>query len=239
MNILTAQVLLFRHNILVVVRSATLSTAAQFTLAVTQSRGSVTVWHIQSHSHSHSSQSVTVTVECRRSRLGCFESARRTGYIVGRTACWICSPTLYFQFYRSLRFESDARKRSLPHQTPLLTPVCACAQPTAFHACVKYFNLVVSVFSECFPYNLFYFCVNHCVCASYCEVNQINKHKHRFVVVNNTLEIVAIRSVCERKTPSEQADVKSTRHMDGDVCFHQYGKFKSSNIVFWQTATLI
>ena len=41
--------------------------------------------------------------------------------------------------------------------------------------------------------------------ASYCEVNQINKHKHRFVVVNNTFEIVAIRSVCERKTPSEQA----------------------------------
>ena len=25
----------------------------------------------------------------------------------------------------------------------------------------------------CFPYNLFNFCINHCVCASYCEVNQI------------------------------------------------------------------
>ena len=107
--------------------------------------------------------------------------------------------------------ESDARKRSLPHQTPLLTPFCACAQPTAFHACVNYFNLVVSVCAVCFPYNLFYFCVNHCVCTSYCEVNQINKHKHRFVVVNNTFEIVAIRSVCERKAPSGQPDVKSTR----------------------------
>ena len=39
---------LFRHKILVVVRSATLSTAAPFTLAVTQSRGSVTVCHSQS-----------------------------------------------------------------------------------------------------------------------------------------------------------------------------------------------
>ena len=96
-------------------------------------------------------------------------------------------------------------------EVEVLTPFCACAQPTAFHACVNYFNLVVSVCAVCFPYNLFYFCVNHCVCTSYCEVNQINKHKHRFVVVNNTFEIVAIRSVCERKAPSGQPDVKSTR----------------------------
>ena len=77
----------------------------------------------------------------------------------------------------------------------------------------------------CFPYNLFYFCVNHCVCASYCEVNQIQKHKLRFVVVNNTFEIVTIWSVWERKTSSWRHDVKFARHMDGDVCLHRYGKF--------------
>ena len=77
----------------------------------------------------------------------------------------------------------------------------------------------------CFPYNLFYFCVNHCLCATYCEVNQIQKHKLRFVVVNNTSEIVTIWSVWERKTSSWRHDVKFARHMDGDICLHRYGKF--------------
>ena len=63
----------------------------------------------------------------------------------------------------------------------------------------------------CFPYNLFYFCVNHCLCASYCEVNQIQKHKLWFVVVNNTFEIVTIWSVWERKTSSWRHDVKFAR----------------------------
>ena len=76
----------------------------------------------------------------------------------------------------------------------------------------------------CFPCNWFYFCINHCVCASYCEVNQIQKHKLRFVVVNNTFEIVTIWSVWERKTSSWRHDVKFARHMDGDVCLYRYGK---------------
>ena len=174
---------------------------------------------LQSHWHAHSSQTQSDCRDCRhcrRSRLGCFESARRTGYIVGRTACWICWPTLYFQLYRSLRFESDARRcqKNLMPESDRFRIRRHCWHRSArarnqLHSTHAWTILILS--SPCFPYNLFYFCVNHCVCASYCEVNQINKHKHRFVVVNNTFEIVAIRSVCERKTPSEQADVKSTR----------------------------
>ena len=40
-----------------------------------------------SHTDTRTRLRLSQTVECRRSRLGCFESARRTGYIVGRTAC--------------------------------------------------------------------------------------------------------------------------------------------------------
>ena len=95
---------------------------------------------------------------------GFFEFARRTGwYIVGRTACRICWPTLYFRLYRSLRIESEGsdsenvllcRERPLPQQTPwahcLLRSARAHTTASAIHACVK-FNLVVnysrSVFS--------------------------------------------------------------------------------------------
>ena len=139
-NLLTAQVLLFRHEIPGTNR--------------------------RQDTHSLSVGPVTVTVD---SVVGAplpasFEFARRTGrYIVGRTACWICWPTLYFRLYRSLRIESEGsdsenvllcRERPLPQQTPwahcLLRSARAHTTASTFHACVK-FNLVVnysrSVFS--------------------------------------------------------------------------------------------
>ena len=96
---------------------------------------------------------------------------------------------------------------------------CCCAENDRFHSRrhgpIVYYVLRVR--------NLFYFCVNHCLCASYCEVNQIQKHKLRFVVVNNTFEIVTIRSVWERKTSSWRHDVKFARRCL--LKLHRYGKF--------------
>ena len=117
--------------------------------------------------HSLSVGPVTVTVDsvtvvgAPLPASGFFEFARRTDwYIVGRTACWICWPTLYFRLYRSLRIESEGsdsenvllyRERPLPHWAHcLLRSARAHTTASTFHACVK-FNLVVnysrSVFS--------------------------------------------------------------------------------------------
>ena len=192
--------------------------------------------------HSLSVGPVTVTVDsvvgAPLPASGFFEFARRTGwYIVGRTACWICWPTLYFRLYRSLRIESEGsdsenvllfRERPLPQQTPWAHFYYVLRVRTQLHLHFTHaWSLISSwiILGLCFPYNLLYFCVNHCVCASYCEVNQIQKHKLRFVVVNNTFEIVTIWSVWERKTSSWRHDVKFARHMDGDVCLHRYGTF--------------
>ena len=141
-NLLTAQVLLFRHEI-----PGTNRRQDTNSLSV----GPVTV-------------TVDSVVGAPLPASGFFEFARRTGrYIVGRTACWICWPTLYFRLYRSLRIESEGsdsenvllcRERPLPQQTPwahcLLRSARAHTTASTFHACVK-FNLVVnysrSVFS--------------------------------------------------------------------------------------------
>ena len=135
-NLLTAQVLLFRHEIPGTNR--------------------------RQDTHSLSVGPVTVTVDsvvgAQLPASGFFKFARRTGwYIVSRTACWICWPTLYFRLYRSLRIESegsDSENVLLPQQTPwahcLLRSARAHTTASTFHACVK-FNLVVnysrSVFS--------------------------------------------------------------------------------------------
>ena len=121
-NLLTAHVLLFRHEIPGTNR--------------------------RQDTHSLSVGPVTVTVDsvvgAPLPASGFFKFARRTGwYIVGRTACWICWPTLYFRLYRSLRIESegsDSGKRAAVQRTtasvadamgPLFTTFCACA-----HNCI-------------------------------------------------------------------------------------------------------
>ena len=143
-NLLTAQVLLFRHEIPGTNR--------------------------RQDTHSLSVGPVTVdSVDCRRSAAACIRVLRicTTHRLVHRRSnCLLnllCWPTLYFRLYRSLRIESEGsdsenvllcRERPLPQQTPwahcLLRSARAHTTASTFHACVK-FNLVVnysrSVFS--------------------------------------------------------------------------------------------
>ena len=108
--------------------------------------------------HSQSAVTLTLTLVSDVTQSDCRVSPEPVGLFRICTTHWLHSRSnrllnllAYFVFstlsVAVVPEESDARKRSLPHQTPLLTPFCACAQPTAFHACVNYFNLVVSVFS--------------------------------------------------------------------------------------------
>ena len=200
MNLVTAQVFFFRDEI----RGVTFSTAAPFTGT------DVTVGALPSS----------------ESDSGLFDFVRTgsTGYryIVGRTGRTAATGTLFFRLYRSLWLESEAirlRKRA----TGCITKngrffVGLHLWLLKLHS-THAWSLISPwiILGLCFPYNLFCSCVNHCVCASYCEVNQIEKHKLLFIVVNNTFEIVTIWSVRERKTPSWRHDVNMWMDMSASI----------------------
>ena len=215
-NLLTAQVLLFRHEIPGTNRRQDTHSLSVGPVTVDCRRSAAACVRTQGSSNLHDAPVGTSSVELPAESAGllCISD------FIGRCGSNLKDPTR-----KTCCCAENDRFRSRRHGT-IVYYVLRVRTQLHLHS-THAWSLISSwiILGLCFPYNFFYFCVNHCLCVSYCEVNQIQKHKLRFVVVNNTFKIVTIWSVWERKTSSWRHDVKFARHMDGDVCLHRYGKF--------------